>query len=168
MPVVSNTSPILNLAIIDKLFLLRKQFGEILIPSGVLDELRIEEELPGSRQIREAIRSGWIKVQRVNNRSVIQILQRELDKGEAEAIALASEIQAELTLLDEKEARKFAKSLGLKITGLLGIILHAWKNGELLSVSETIKELCDNAGFRISPKLLKSILHQCEAKNSSV
>ena len=65
MLVVSNTSPILNLAIIDKLFLLKNQFGEILIPPGVFHELRSEEELPGSRIIREAMRYGWIKVQRV-------------------------------------------------------------------------------------------------------
>jgi len=44
MPVVSNTSPILNLAIVDQLNLLHRQFGEILIPSAVLDELKVNEE----------------------------------------------------------------------------------------------------------------------------
>jgi len=60
MPVVSNTSPILNLAIVDQLVLLRQQFGEILIPNAVLDELKVSEERPGSPVIREAISSGWI------------------------------------------------------------------------------------------------------------
>ncbi len=164
MPVVSNTSPILNLAIIDKLFLLQKQFHEILIPPGVFDELRIGEALPGSEKIREAIRAGWIKVRRVNNRSIIQVLERDLDRGEAEAIALASEIQAERILLDEREARKIAKSLGLSVTWVLGIIIHAWNNSDLLSVSETMRELCDKAGFRISPKLSEDILRQCKKK----
>jgi len=57
---VSNTSPILNLAIVDQLVLLRQQFGEILIPNAVLDELKVSEERPGSPVIREAISSGWI------------------------------------------------------------------------------------------------------------
>ncbi|OBQ45499.1 MAG: nucleic acid-binding protein, partial [Aphanizomenon flos-aquae WA102] len=54
MPVISNTSPLLNLAIIDQLDLLRQQFGEILIPKAVLEELRVEEILPGSDHLREA------------------------------------------------------------------------------------------------------------------
>jgi len=157
MPIISNTSPILNLAIIDKLFLLQKQFGEILIPPGVLEELRIEEELPGSYIIREAIRLEWIKVQRVESLSLIQILQRELDKGESEAIALALQTQAEKILLDEREARRIAKSVGLQVTGLIGIILHAQDRGDLSSASETIKELCEKAGFRIAPQLLIDI-----------
>lgn len=157
MPVISNTSPILNLAIIDKLFLLRKQFGEIVIPPGVFEELRTDEELPGSHIIREAIRHGWIKVRKVNDFPLIKVLQRELDKGESEAIALALQTQAEIILLDEREARRIAKLLGLKVTGLLGIILHARQDGDLLSVSETVKELCEKAGFRIAPKLLADI-----------
>jgi len=157
MPVVSNTSPILNLAIVDKLFLLRKQFGEILIPAGVFEELRMNEDLPGSCIIREAFMSKWIKVHKVNNFPLIHILRRELDKGESEAIALALEIQAERILLDERDARNIAKSFGLKVTGLLGVILHAQNSGDVLSVSETVKELCEKAGFRISPKLLADI-----------
>jgi uncharacterized protein len=58
MPVVSNTSPILNLAIINQLVLLHQQFGEILVPNAVLDELKVSEERPGSQTIREAISSG--------------------------------------------------------------------------------------------------------------
>jgi len=67
---VSNTSPILNLAIVNQLELLHRQFGEILIPNSVLDELKVGEERPGSQAIREAILSGWIKTQAVNNESL--------------------------------------------------------------------------------------------------
>ena len=56
MPVVSNTSPILNLAIIGELSLLREQFGEILIPRAVLEELQVEENLAGSQDVRDAIK----------------------------------------------------------------------------------------------------------------
>jgi predicted nucleic acid-binding protein len=58
MLAVSNTSPILNLAIVNQLVLLHLQFGEILIPNAVLDELKIDGERPGSQAIREAISFG--------------------------------------------------------------------------------------------------------------
>ena len=73
MPVISNTSPLLNLAIIDQLDLLRQQFGEILIPKAVLEELRVEEMLPGSDHLREALVEGWLQVREVNNPSLVQL-----------------------------------------------------------------------------------------------
>ena len=59
MPVVSNTSPVLNLAIIGQLSLLHEQFGEIWIPSAVLGELRVEEDLPGCQAVRRALGAEW-------------------------------------------------------------------------------------------------------------
>ncbi|MBW4516641.1 MAG: DUF3368 domain-containing protein [Timaviella obliquedivisa GSE-PSE-MK23-08B] len=160
MPVVSNTSPILNLAIVDQLELLRRQFGEILIPSSVLEELRSDEERPGSQVIREAISSGLIQIQEVNNEPLAQLLKQTLDRGEAEAIALAIELNADWTLLDEREGRKVAKSLGLSVTGILGILLRAKQVGELESLQPVIDDLINKAGFRIAPRLLAQILAQ--------
>ncbi len=160
MPVVSNTSPILNLAIINQLILLQQQFGEILIPSAVLDELKISEERPGSQAIREAISAGWIQSREVTNEPLSQLLKQTLDKGESEAIALAIEVNADWTLLDEREGRKVAKSLGLKVTGILGVLLRAKQSGELKSLQPVIDELISKAGFRIAPELLVQILMQ--------
>lgn len=158
MPVVSNTSPILNLAIVNQLERLRQQFSNIQIPNAVLDELRIEEERPGSQAIRIAVASGWIQVHRVQNTALVQLLQQTLDRGESEAIALAIDLNADWTLLDEREGRKVAKSLGLKVTGILGILLRAKQSGELDSLNLVITELIDKAGFRIAPDLLAKIL----------
>jgi hypothetical protein len=160
MPVVSNTSPILNLAIVDQLVLLRRQFGEVLIPNAVLDELKVGEERPGSQTIREAISSGWIQIQEVSNKPLAQLLKQTLDRGEAEAIALAVELKADWTLLDEREGRKVAKSLGLNVTGILGILLRAKHIGELESLEPVINNLINQAGFRIAPELLAKILAQ--------
>lgn len=121
MPVISNTSPLLNLAIIDQLDLLRQQFGEILRPKAVLEELRVEEMLPGSDHLREALVAGWLQVREVNNPSLVQLLQRDLDRGEAEAIALALLLDADWIILDERDGRRIAKSFGLQVTGILGI-----------------------------------------------
>ncbi|WP_242060158.1 hypothetical protein [Oscillatoria sp. FACHB-1407] len=103
---MSNTSPILNLAIVDQLELLRRQFGEIRIPNAVLDELKIDEERPGSQVIRGAIASGWIQAQAVSNEPLAKLLKQTLDRGEAEAIALGVELTANWILLDEREGRK--------------------------------------------------------------
>jgi uncharacterized protein len=120
MLVVSNTSPILNLAIVNHLPLLHQQFGKILIPNAVLDELKVSEDRSGSQAIREAISSGWIQNREVSNEPLSQLLKQTLDRGEAEAIALSIELKPDWTLLDEREGRKVAKSLGLKVTGILG------------------------------------------------
>jgi len=160
MPVVSNTSPILNLAIVDQLELLRRQFDKILIPNAVLDELKIDEERPGSQAIRRAISSGWIQAQRVSNKPLAQLLKQTLDQGEAEAITLAIELNADWTLLDEREGRKVAKSLGLNVTGILGILLRAKQAGELESLQPIIDDLINDAGFRIAPELLAQVLTQ--------
>lgn len=120
MPVVSNTSPILNLAIVGQLDLLRQQFGQIQIPPAVLDELKIDEERPGSRPIQAAIAAGWIQVQPVSNQSLVQLLWQSLDGGEAEAIALALELQAEWILLDERGWAEGGKISGASGNGCSG------------------------------------------------
>jgi hypothetical protein len=158
MPIVSNTSPLLNLAIVGQLELLRQQFGQILIPPAVFDELKVAEERPGSLAIQVAITAGWIQVQPVSNQPLIRLLQQTLDRGESEAIALALELSAEWTLLDERDGRKVAKSLGLQVTGILGILICAKQSADLPSLETVINDLTQKAGFRIAPELLAKVL----------
>lgn len=158
MLVVSNTSPILNLAIINQLFLLQQQFGKVLIPKAVVEELKISENRPGSAIIQDAIASGWIEVQEAHDQSLTRLLKQTLDQGESEAISLALELNADWILLDEREGRKTAKFLGLQVTGILGILLRAEQDGQLESLPVAINNLIHQAGFRIAPNLLKRIL----------
>lgn len=160
MPVVSNTSPLLNLAIIDRLSLVQQQFTEVYIPTAVKAELRINESLPGSHALRKAIEDGWILEQTVNDSALVKLLRRDLDLGEAEAIALGLELGAEWILLDEREGRKIARSLGLNITGILGILLQGWRLGELSSLREVMDQLQLRANFRIASELLRKILRE--------
>jgi len=160
MPVVSNTSPVLNLAIIGRLPLLQKQFGEIWLPPVVISELRIDDDLPGVQAVREALAEGWIHIQAVEDIGLVEVLRRDLDGGEAEAIALAIQLKADRILLDEKEGRRIAKTLGLRSTGILGVLLRAKQEGHLPSVRETIEQLQIQAGFRIGMELLADILRE--------
>ena len=158
MLVVSNTSPILNLALIDRLSLIKEQFGKVSIPRAVKYELRVEENLPGSRLIRNALETGWIRVEEVHDSPTLKILNRDLDKGEAEAIALALELKAKWILLDEREARKAAKNFEIKITGVLGILLRAWRQKEFPSLQQELEKLRHQAGFHIANHLYDKIL----------
>jgi predicted nucleic acid-binding protein len=160
MPVISNTSPLLNLAIIDHLFLLPQQFGQIYVPPAVLTELKINEDLPGSRVLEAAINQGWLICQAVENPGLVNLLRRDLHQGESEAIALAVECSADKILLDEKEARQVARSLGLSTIGILGILLKGWNEGRIPSVKAVIKRLQQEANFRIAPALLAQILEE--------
>jgi hypothetical protein len=160
MPTVSNTSPILNLAIIGQLVLLQEQFGEVWIPPAVLKELRPREDLPGSRTVREAREAGWLRVKAVKDWPLVQVLRRDLDQGEAEAIALALRVKAEWTLVDERDARRMAKSLGLKVTGVLGILLRAKREGQLSSLRTALEQLREQAGFRIGAGLFADLVRE--------
>ena len=149
MLVVSDTSPVLNLAIIGRLDLLHQQFGTVWLPQAVIDELRSEQDLPGSMAVREAIPAGWLGSEPVEDPVRVALLERDLDRGEAEAIALALQKHADWLLLDEREGRRVAKSLGLQVTGVLGILLRARLKGQVPSFREAMDQLRDLADFRI-------------------
>lgn len=141
MPVISNTSPLLNLAIIEHLFLLPQQFGQIYIPLAVLTELKITDNLPGSSTLKTAVDDGWLVPQPVEDRTLVNLLRRDLHQGESEAIALAVQLSANKILLDEKEARQAARALGLNITGTIGILLRGWHEGTVASMKFVIERL---------------------------
>ena len=163
MPVVSNTSPILNLAVIDRLSLIREQFTTVAIPKGVLEELRVGENLPGSKKILDALEAKWLQVEEIQDSAMLRILKRELDAGEAEAIALAAETSAQWILLDESEARRIAKDLGLKVTGVLGILLRACRQNRIPSLRTEMERLREKAGFYIADQLFEDLLKQSQS-----
>ena len=162
MPVVSNTSPILNLAIIGELSLLRDQFGDVLIPEAVLEELQVKGNLPGSKDVRDAIKVGWIRIETVKQDPLVRAMQRDLDKGEAEAIALAMQVNAEWVLMDERDGRKAAKSMKLKVVGVLGILLKAQREGRLRSLRQAMDRLREKAGFYVQADLYNAIIRESD------
>ena len=158
MPAVSNTSPLLNLSIVHHLDLLRQQFGEILIPSGVLLELKLETNYPGVKLIQKAIDARWVRVVQLKNSHLAQVLMLELDQGEASAIALTLELGLKQVLMDEREGRAKAKALGLQPVGILGVLLRAKLEGQISSVKTIMQSLRSEAGFFIADSLFKAIL----------
>ncbi len=157
MTVVSNTSPISNLAAIGQLSLLQQVYGSITIPQAVADE--IAKVATVYTQAASIPNQSWIAIQTVNDTTTIERLRGEkLDAGESEAIALALELDAELLLIDEQLGRRIAVNEGLNITGLVGFLLEA-KNRKLISrIKQIVDALMIQARFRISSQLYAEIL----------
>lgn len=158
MPVISNTSPILNLAIIDHLHLLKQQFDEVLIPSEVVAELKLDSDYLGVGPVQDALRAQWLQVVELTNQKLAHALKLELDQGEAAAIALALELDHEQILLDERDGRAKAKALGLQPIGILGVLLRAKFESQIPSVETVMDRLRQDAGFFISANLYDAIL----------
>ncbi len=85
-------------------------------------------------------------------------LRKELDRGEAEAIALALELKAEMLIIDELKGRNRAELAGLKIIGLLGTLIEAKKRNLIEAVKPLMEDLVDKAGFKIHPILYQRVL----------
>ena len=98
---------------------------------------------------------------------MLRILKRELDSGEAEAITLALETRAQWVLLDESEARRIAKDLGLKVTGVLGILLRAYRQKRIPSLRTEMERLREKAGFYIADHLFEDLLKQSQNFDST-
>jgi predicted nucleic acid-binding protein len=158
MPVVSNTSPLLNLAIINHLHLLEQQFSEIIIPSIVLAELKLKMNYPGTNLIQQALDAQWLRVVELKNNHLAEALMLELDQGEAAAIALALELGHKQVLMDEREGRAKAKVLGLQPTGVLGVLLRAKFDGQIPSIEAVMQSLQHEAHFFIADNLFEALL----------
>ena len=100
----------------------------------------------------------WLDIQSPSISSIPFLLNDDLDPGEAEAIALAKEIGADLLIMDEKSGRAVAQREGLAIIGTLGILLEAKKQKHLDLVAPVMLDLQATARFRISPALFQEVL----------
>jgi predicted nucleic acid-binding protein len=121
--VVSNTSPLTNLAAIGHFDLLQGLFGQLQLPSAVVAELSAEgQSWPGAAETASA---AWITVHSVADQQTVGALRLELDAGEAETIVLALQLQADLVLLDEQAGRRAAQHFGLNVMGVVGLLLQA-------------------------------------------
>jgi uncharacterized protein len=153
MRAVSNTSPLSNLASIGRLSLLKPQFSEIWIPPAVLLELEAHPDPVALAAIQEALRDGWIEPHPLPASHLLNILLLHLDRGEAEAIALAAELNADIVLIDEQEGRQLAVQSGLSVTGVLGVLLRAKQSGAISALKPEIQALRAKARFFVSPIL---------------
>ena len=142
--VISDTSTLILFHKIDEFILLQKVYGELITTPEIAEEFG--EELP-----------DWIKIQSVSDKKYQDFLETQIDYGEASAIALATEYDDVLLILDDLKARKLATRLKFKITGTLGVINRA----KQMSLIDKVKPLIDKlllTDFRIADNIIKEIL----------
>lgn len=158
MIIVSDTSPLSNLALVDGLFLLKEIYQTVTIPQAVAEELSNAGD--EDQRITAVLLLDWVEVRQFTNLELIAELRNDylLDRGEAEAIALALELKADELLIDERLGRREATRLGLSITGVLGVLLIAKCRGLIPAVQPVLDELMTQAGFRVSSQLYADVL----------
>lgn len=146
--IIADSSCLIALSNIEHLNILHHVYGQIVITPEVETEF-------GS------ILPPWIKVEAVLDKTRIMILELELDKGESSAIALALEKKDPLLIIDERKGRNVALKMGIKITGILGVLIRAKEAGFVEKVGPIIDEL-ENIGFRVSRALKENILKKVD------
>ena len=156
MIVVSDTSALSNLALVDHLWVLEALYQSVIIPDVVAAELAAAS----NPTISAILRLGWIQTQSLTTSQLANQLQQErgLDAGEANAIALALELQADDLLIDERLGRQEAIRLGLSIIGILGVLPVSKQRSLIPQVQPVMDTLINQAGFRVSPQLHQRVL----------
>ena len=142
--VISDTSTLILLHKINEFDLLKEVYVKLITTPEIADEFG--EQLP-----------NWITIQSVKDEKYKKFLETQVDRGEASAIALASEYEDVLLLLDDLKARKLAAKLMFRTTGTLGIIHKA----KQMSIIPKVKPLIDKlllTNFRISKEIVDEIL----------
>jgi predicted nucleic acid-binding protein len=152
--VVVNTTPIIALSLIGELDLLRSLYEQVVVPSAVEAEVLAGGRGGiGSSELREA---SWLRVASLQDPRRADLLA-DLDRGEAEVLALAQELNADLVIMDERLARLHAKRLGLTLTGTLGVLLRAKQLGHVEAVAPLIDRL-RQGGIRLSDMVISEVL----------
>jgi hypothetical protein len=160
LTVISNTTPIITLLAVNKFDLLRQLFGEICVPYGVYQEIEDGKHKPFYTYLPKY---DWIKIETVSNHLALQQLEESLDRGEAQAIILYQEMEADLLILDERLGTKYAKARNCKVTGSYGILLRAKELGLIDEIKPLLLEARSKQIF-IGDKLFDLILEKANEK----
>ncbi len=154
--IVANTTPLINFAAIKELRILEQLFGQVVIPEEVAIELL--EKGDSYASAIEIRRVTFLQRQAIQNVSLFQTLCRELDAGEAAAIVLALEQNANLLILDEIAGRNIARFHGVLVVGSIGCLVEAKKQGIIPVIKPYLQAMKEQARFWISDSLYQTVL----------
>lgn len=152
--IVSNTTPLSCLLKIGEAGLLQRLYGSVAIPSEVAAEL--DQAGPVHEGWRRQL--GFVRVAESSaDDPVMTLLMAEVDRGEAAAIALARRLNSELLIVDDMAGRRFARRLGLTITGTVGVVLAAAERGLVGDPFAVLDELRTRGGLWLSDSFLANL-----------
>jgi predicted nucleic acid-binding protein len=151
MKVICNTTPFIALASINQIGLLKDIYSTLITPKAVIEEVSVG----GAIRVQNLASLDWIEVVpnvvTVENRILFQ-----LDYGERQVVLNALELEADLVLIDDRNARNIAEYLGLQVKGTLGVLVEAKRKGLILSFRETALKMKEQ-GIHFSEKLVNEI-----------
>lgn len=133
MIIISDTTPIISLLKINRLNLLEKLFGEVLIPNAVYNELTTDKRFSDEAEL--VIHASYIKTVSVSNPEAVRILRMAtgLDQGESEAVVLTDELKADILLMDEAKGRTISTQMGITVMGTIGLLISAYEDNLITS-----------------------------------
>lgn len=152
MLVIADTSPLRYLSVTRCADLLATIFGEVWAPRAVLNEMSASS---APESVRALVENPplWLRTQEPSEQTLATV-SRDLDPGERAALALALDLDADLLLIDEAAGRREAESLGIRITGTVGVLRLAAERG-LINVPLIVEEL-RRSGFYIHDSVIKA------------
>ena len=158
MIVVADTSPLNYLVLLGEVEILPKLFGHVVVPAAVRDELR-SMHAPATVQAWIVSPPGWVQIHVVSSED-LEAVSEAIDRGEREAIAAARRLGADHVLIDERTGRQVAISLGLKVTGTLGLLGRADELGLISDLPGIIRRLIEETNFRAHPGTIERLLRR--------
>jgi hypothetical protein len=149
--VVCDSGPLIALASLGQLDLLRQIYDRVLVPPAVIREVVAQGgRRPGAREIQDAAWIERVSLQTPPDR----FLTEELGAGEAEAITIAQGEQWAVLLLDERQARRIAQVVyGLRVCGVVGTLAAA-KRSHLIPAARPLLEQLSRSGYYLAPQLI--------------
>lgn len=134
--VILNATPIISLSSVSHEFILQVLFQHIIIPKAVNSELKALER-PGS----DFSDNEWVEVIAVENKDLVRSLEKDLDKGESEVIALSRELKADVVVIDESMGYQIAKHFDLPVVRTLSILKTAKTRGVIREISPILDKM---------------------------
>ena len=150
--IIGDSSALVALAVVNQLELLEKLYDKLYIPQAVFDEVT-QVGKPQSDKLRQFLQS---KVKRVD----LTLTQLGLGLGELEAITLYKELDADVLLIDDNRAKKYASLNGVKVIGSLGVLIKAKEKGHIEIIKPFLDEIQKSEVY-ISKKLIEKVLEIC-------
>lgn len=155
MRVISNSGPLIHLARAGHFDLPKLLYGRLVIPPSVYQEVVIRGR--GKAGSRELSTARWISQQRPRRREVVTALGAFLGRGEAEAIALASEKTGTLLLIDEAHGRRVARQMGIEVLGTLGLLLKGHREKHVQDLKMAVDRMRER-GTWIADDVVEAVL----------
>jgi predicted nucleic acid-binding protein len=159
--VVNNTTPLSTLARVDCLEWIPKRWGHVSIPYAVWRELECLRDPAALSRLRNAKKSGWIRLVPVSSTESVRGFLDRLDQGESEVLVLAKEIGIPLVWMDEAAGRAVALEVGLRVTGTAGMVKWAWQQGLVPTVRVMLERLRTEGGLFLSDGFIDQVAGDC-------